>query len=54
MIPGVHDATWPHRCGRALPKGSIRKAGPVIDVHLQKFAEIMLNGKGQKLSTDLL
>ena len=52
VIPGVHDSTWAHKCGRAVPKGSIRCARPLFtDPELEMFANLLLDGKNQSLKT---
>ena len=52
LIPGLHDAVWAHKCGRALPKGSIRSARPFFaDPELECFAHLLLDGKNQSLTT---
>ena len=52
ILPGEHWATWAHKCGRALPKGSIGFARPWFSLsELTSFANILLDGRNQKLES---
>ena len=50
VLPGVHHATWAHKCGQAIPKGSILGARPFLEnQELLQFACILREGRGQSL-----
>ena len=52
ILPGEHWATWAHKCGRALPKGSIGLARPWFShAELSLFAKILLEGRNQKMES---
>lgn len=52
LIFGHRDSTWAHKCGRALPKGSVRNARPFLEPKaLEAFAKLFLDGRDQRMAT---
>lgn len=52
LVPGTYIATEAYKCGRALPKGAIFGARPMLQPdELCSFATILLEGCGQNLAT---
>ena len=50
FIPGCHDSTWAHKCGRALPKGSIWQARPhFTTLNSRSLAFSFLTGRTRSL-----
>ena len=51
-LPGRHESTLIHKCGKAIPKGAIFGARPFFDPKdLVAFAAILQDGCGQHLSS---
>ena len=51
VIPGDHHATWAHKCGHALPKGSVMGSRVYMsNQDLSAFARIISMGCGQNLN----
>ena len=52
LLPGQHCPEHCHPCGRALPKGMIQGARPLLSEHeLRHFARLLLDGAGRTLKT---
>lgn len=51
-IPGRHESTLIHKCGKAIPKGAVYAARPFFcNDDLLAFAAVLQDGCSQHLST---
>lgn len=53
LLPGRHESTLIHKCGRAIPKGSIYGARPLFKTcELEAYGiRLLLDGCSQKIAT---
>ena len=52
LLPGTHCPDHGHPCGKALPKGMIRGARPLLtESELRHFARLLLAGAGRTLQS---
>ena len=52
LLPGRHESTLIHKCGRAIPKGSIYGARPLFSTsELEAYGRLLLDGCGQKITS---
>ena len=52
LLPGRHESTLIHKCGRAIPKGSIYGARPLFSTReLEAYGRLLLDGCSQKITT---